>query len=60
MDYCMPRADDFCSFALANNPVPAKTNILGIKGAGEAGNYKCRKSRFSKPKHKTFVNATNF
>ena len=37
MDYCMPRADDFCSFALANNPVPAKTNILGIKGAGEAG-----------------------
>ena len=37
MDYCMPRPDDFCSFALANNPVPAKTNILGIKGAGEAG-----------------------
>ena len=37
MDYCMPRADGFCSFALANNPVPAKTNILGIKGAREAG-----------------------
>ena len=37
MDYRMPRADDFCSFALANNPVPAKTNILWIKGAGEAG-----------------------
>ena len=37
MDYCMPRADDFCSFALANNPVPAETNLLGIKGAGEAG-----------------------
>ena len=37
MDYCMPRADDFCFFALANNPVPAKTNILGIKGAREAG-----------------------
>lgn len=32
MDYCMPRAGDFCSFALASNPVPAKTNILGIKG----------------------------
>ena len=37
MDYCIPRADDFCSFALANNPVPARTNILWIKGAGEAG-----------------------
>ena len=36
-DYRMPRADDFCSFALANNPVPARTNILWIKGAGEAG-----------------------
>ena len=37
MDYCMPRADDFCAFDIINNPVPAKTNILGIKGAGEAG-----------------------
>ena len=37
MDYCMPRADDFCIFDIKNNPVPAKTNILGIKGAGEAG-----------------------
>ena len=37
MDYRMPRADDFCSVALANNPVPARTNILWIKGAGEAG-----------------------
>ena len=37
MDYCMPRADDFCAFYISNNPVPAKTNILGIKGAGEAG-----------------------
>ena len=37
MGQSIPRADDFCSFAIANNPVPAKTNILGIKGAGEAG-----------------------
>ena len=37
MDYAMPRADDFCDFAMANNPVPTPTNPLGVKGAGEAG-----------------------
>ena len=37
MDYTMPRADDFCYFEIGNNPVPATTNPLGIKGAGEAG-----------------------
>ena len=37
MDYAMPRADDFCDFAMANNPVPTATNPLGVKGAGEAG-----------------------
>jgi carbon-monoxide dehydrogenase large subunit len=37
MDYAMPRADVFSSFACANNPVPTKTNPLGVKGAGEAG-----------------------
>jgi len=37
MDYCMPKADDFCPFEITSNPVPAKTNPLGIKGAGEAG-----------------------
>ena len=37
MDYAMPRADDFCSFHVESNPVPTKTNPLGIKGAGEAG-----------------------
>ncbi|MDG2033295.1 MAG: molybdopterin-dependent oxidoreductase, partial [Rhodospirillales bacterium] len=37
MDYSMPKADDFCSFEVTSNPVPAKTNPLGIKGAGEAG-----------------------
>ena len=37
MDYSMPKADDFCTFEVTSNPVPAKTNPLGIKGAGEAG-----------------------
>jgi carbon-monoxide dehydrogenase large subunit len=38
MDYGMPRADDMGEFALDENPVPTKTNPLGVKGAGEAGN----------------------
>ena len=38
MDYGMPRADDMCSFDMENHPVPTKTNPLGAKGAGEAGN----------------------
>jgi carbon-monoxide dehydrogenase large subunit len=38
MDYCMPRADDMCYMEIKSNPVPTKTNPLGIKGAGEAGN----------------------
>jgi carbon-monoxide dehydrogenase large subunit len=37
LDYAMPRADDFCAFDISSNPVPSKTNPLGIKGAGEAG-----------------------
>jgi carbon-monoxide dehydrogenase large subunit len=37
MDYPMPRADLFSPFACANNPVPTKTNPLGVKGVGEAG-----------------------
>ena len=37
MDYCMPRADDFCGFDVAAHPVPTKTNPLGVKGVGEAG-----------------------
>ncbi len=36
-DYCMPRAADFCEFALANNPTPSPRNPLGVKGVGEAG-----------------------
>jgi carbon-monoxide dehydrogenase large subunit len=37
MDYAMPRAGDFCGFALGENEVPTKTNPLGVKGAGESG-----------------------
>ena len=37
MDYCMPRADDFCSFDIAANEVPTARNPLGVKGVGEAG-----------------------
>jgi carbon-monoxide dehydrogenase large subunit len=37
MDYAMPRADDFCPIHMKSNPVPTKTNPLGVKGAGEAG-----------------------
>ena len=37
MDYAMPRADDFCPITMKSNPVPTKTNPLGVKGAGEAG-----------------------
>ncbi len=37
MDYCMPRADDFCTVVFEENEVPTPTNPLGVKGAGEAG-----------------------
>jgi carbon-monoxide dehydrogenase large subunit len=34
----MPRADDFpAAFPCESNEVPATTNPLGVKGAGEAG-----------------------
>jgi carbon-monoxide dehydrogenase large subunit len=36
-DYAMPRADDFPDIVSALTEVPAKTNPLGVKGAGEAG-----------------------
>jgi carbon-monoxide dehydrogenase large subunit len=38
MDYAMPRAGDLSAIHCDNNPVPTKTNPLGVKGAGEAGN----------------------
>ncbi len=37
MDYALPRAPDLPSFAFFSHPVPAKTNLLGAKGCGEAG-----------------------
>ncbi|MFO1079196.1 MAG: xanthine dehydrogenase family protein molybdopterin-binding subunit [Reyranellaceae bacterium] len=37
MDYAMPRADTMCGISIRSNPVPTKTNPLGVKGAGEAG-----------------------
>jgi aerobic carbon-monoxide dehydrogenase large subunit len=36
-DYAMPRADDFPDLVSELTEVPAKTNPLGVKGAGEAG-----------------------
>jgi carbon-monoxide dehydrogenase large subunit len=37
MDYAMPRADTMCNVRIRSNPVPTATNLLGVKGAGEAG-----------------------
>lgn len=36
-DYAMPRAADMPPVSLAEHPVPATTNPLGVKGVGEAG-----------------------
>ncbi len=38
MDYAMPRAESISYMEVKSNPVPTKTNPLGVKGAGEAGN----------------------
>jgi carbon-monoxide dehydrogenase large subunit len=37
MDYCLPRADDFCEFRTQLAEIPCATNPLGIKGVGESG-----------------------
>ncbi|MGE4220827.1 MAG: xanthine dehydrogenase family protein molybdopterin-binding subunit [Alphaproteobacteria bacterium] len=37
MDYALPRADYSPVPVLLHHPVPCKTNILGVKGCGEAG-----------------------
>ena len=37
MDYAVPRAEDVPFIGFESHPVPAKTNILGVKGCGEAG-----------------------
>ena len=37
MDYALPRASDSPEIAVVDHPVPATTNVLGVKGCGEAG-----------------------
>ncbi len=37
MDYTMPRADTVPAIKFATQNIPCKNNLLGIKGAGEAG-----------------------
>ena len=37
MDYALPRAEDTPAFTFETHNVPCKVNILGVKGAGEAG-----------------------
>ena len=37
MDYAMPRASHMSNIKVESNPVPTRTNPLGVKGAGEAG-----------------------
>jgi len=37
MDYAVPHASDAPPFAFLSVPVPARTNVLGVKGCGEAG-----------------------
>jgi carbon-monoxide dehydrogenase large subunit len=37
MDYAMPRAGDAPMFDFLSHPVPATSNVLGVKGCGEAG-----------------------
>ena len=37
MDYALPRAADAPPLGFISHPVPARTNVLGVKGCGEAG-----------------------
>ncbi len=37
MDYALPRAKHAPDFSVISHPVPATTNLLGVKGCGEAG-----------------------
>jgi carbon-monoxide dehydrogenase large subunit len=37
MDYALPRALDSPEITVVDHPVPATTNVLGVKGCGEAG-----------------------
>jgi carbon-monoxide dehydrogenase large subunit len=37
MEYAIPRADTLPELVIGSNPVPTAANLLGAKGAGEAG-----------------------
>ena len=37
MDYALPRASDAPDMSVQSHSVPCKTNLLGVKGCGEAG-----------------------
>jgi carbon-monoxide dehydrogenase large subunit len=37
MDYCLPRADDFCNMEIISAPIPTESNLIGAKGGGESG-----------------------
>jgi len=37
MDYCMPRADDFCFMDIISSPTYTHSNLIGAKGGGESG-----------------------
>ena len=37
MDYALPRADHFPNFLIDMRNTPSTNNVLGVKGAGEAG-----------------------
>ena len=37
MDYAIPRASDVPNFNFSYNEILCKNNLLGVKGAGEAG-----------------------
>lgn len=37
MDYALPHAPGLPEFHIRSHPVPARTNVLGAKGCGEAG-----------------------
>jgi len=37
MDYCMPRADDFCYMDIISAPTITASNLIGAKGGGESG-----------------------
>ena len=37
MDYALPRVDDVPAVEIVRHDVPAPSNPLGVKGAGESG-----------------------